>query len=250
MLNDLTDAIKSFFPWIGAPADRGQIEGNQRLTALTGSLLLPLLALIFLTGLFMDAFWHIHYAIGFVLIPVVALKLASTSYRAVRYYTGHPIYKAAGPPELVPRLLAPLLVLSVVTALATGVGLFAEHSRRGVLSTLHTDAAVASAMLLGVHVLTHVLDLLGAVGRELRARLSREASYRLAAVVGTLVIGIILAAVTYSSGVWPARPHERELGTAPSSSAARGPIVPLASAALGHELDTRRRLVAAARTVP
>jgi hypothetical protein len=250
MLSDLTDAIKSFFPWVGTPTDRGRIEGNLRLTALTGSLLLPLLALIFLTGLFMDAFWHIHYAIGFVLIPVVALKLASTSYRAMRYYTGHPIYKAAGPPELVPRLLAPLLVLSVVTALATGVVLFVEHSRRGVFGTLHTDAAVASGVLLGIHILTYVPDVLGAVGRELHARLSRGASFRLAAVVAALVIGIILAAVTYRSGVWPARPRERELGTAPSSSAQRGATGHVASSSIHHEIVAPRRFVAASGTVP
>src|SRR5260370_11766000 len=95
----------------GRSAEKGPTEGNHRLTALTGSLLVPLLALIFFTGLFMDAWWHIHYAIGFVLIPVVVLKLATTGYRALRYYTRSPIYRAAGPPDMVSRVTAPFFAL-------------------------------------------------------------------------------------------------------------------------------------------
>ena len=39
-----------------------------------------------------------HMFIGLVLIGPVALKLASTGYRFVRYYTGAPVYVAKGPP--------------------------------------------------------------------------------------------------------------------------------------------------------
>jgi hypothetical protein len=188
-----------------ASADKGPTEGNHRLTALTGSLLAPLLALVFVTGLLMDALWHIHYVVGFVLIPVVALKLASTGYRAMRYYIHNPIYREAGPPELLPRLTAPILVLSVVTALATGVALYFERSRSGILSTLHTDSAVICAVLVGLHLLTYALDALGTAARELNARLSRLGSIRVAAVIASLALGIVLAIVTYSYGVWPAR---------------------------------------------
>src|SRR5579864_9329682 len=100
MRKDPVIGLRDIFPWFSPPADKGPTEGNHRLTTLTGSLLVPLLALIFLTGLFMDAWWHIHYAVGFVLIPVVVLKLASTGYRAMRYYMRNPIYQAAGPPDL------------------------------------------------------------------------------------------------------------------------------------------------------
>lgn len=213
MHNNRTEGSGGIVPWQGASTDKGPTEGNHRLTALTGSLLAPLLAAIFLTGLLMDAWWHVHYIVGFVLIPVVALKLASTGYRALRYYTRDPIYLAAGPPELLPRLLAPLLALSVVTALATGVALFIQHSRGGTLSTLHTDASVCSVALIGLHVLTYVADALATVGRELRSRLSRSASTRLAAVAATLLLGLILAAVTYGAGVWPQRSYDRRDGT-------------------------------------
>src|SRR3982074_2738727 len=186
MHNDPATGRSGIFPWADPSIDKGPIEGNHRLTALTGSVLAPLLALVFVTGLLMDALWHIHYVVGFVLIPVVALKLASTGYRAMRYYIHNPIYREAGPPELLPRLTAPLLVLSVVTALATGVALYLERSRSGILSTLHTDSAVICAVLVGLHLLTYALDALGAAARELNARLSRLGSIRVAAALPSL----------------------------------------------------------------
>lgn len=211
----LEEGARDLFEWPRMPRDKGPTEGNHRLTALTGGVLVLLLALVYLTGLLMDALWHIHYAAGFVLIPVVALKLASTGYRAMRYYTGDPVYRAAGPPDPLPRLIAPLMVLSVVIALATGVLLFVERSRSGVLATLHTDAAVVSALLVGIHVLTYLPDALLTIGRELR-RLSRTpaAGLRLAAALAVLAIGIVLAVATYDAGVWPARHHEEGMGAA------------------------------------
>jgi hypothetical protein len=213
------------FPWPGHIEDKGPTEGNHRLTALTGALLTVGLGLIFLTGLFMDTYWHIHYAVGFVLIPLVALKLVSTGYRVTRYYTGSPIYKAAGPPDWLSRLLAPILVASMVTALFTGVVLFLQHSRDGILSTLHTDSAVISAVLVGIHLLTHALDALAGVGRELHERWSRPVKLRAAIAVGALVVGIGLAIVTYGSGVWPARDHFRpgfRYSSTPSGGALNG----------------------------
>jgi hypothetical protein len=218
MFKTFVTAGRSIFPWLDTTAERGPTEGNHKLTALAGSLLALLLALVFLTGLLMDAWWHIHYVVGFVLIPVVALKLASTGYRAIRYYTRNPIYRDAGPPEMLPRLTAPILVLSVVIALATGVALYVERSRGGTLSTLHTDAAVVSACLVGLHLLTYAPDALRTTARELRMRLSRLAAIRVAAVISALILGIILAALTYSAGVWPSRPHGRGEGIAVSRS--------------------------------
>ena len=218
MHNDPAWIRSGLLPWRRPSVERGPIEGNHRLTALTGGLLFPLLALIFLTGLFMDAWWHVHYVVGFMLIPVVALKLASAGYRALRYYTRDAPYVAAGPPELLPRLLAPLLALSVLTALVTGVVLFVQHSRSGVLSTLHTDAAVCSAVLLGLHILTYATDALATLRREVRARPARAAALRLLTISAALLLGIALAVVTYNAGVWPARHHDHSDGIGISST--------------------------------
>ena len=120
---------------------------------------------------------------------------------------------AAGPPELLPRLLAPLLALSVVTALGTGVALFVQHSRGGTLSTLHTDASVCSAALIGLHVLTYAADALATVGpgvalAPLAPCVHPPGSRRCVRCSSAPSWPI----VTYSAGVWPQRSYDRRDG--------------------------------------
>src|SRR6266700_2655738 len=43
----------------------------------------------------------LHMFVGLLLIPPVALKLASTGYRFVRYYTASPAYRRKAPPPRV-----------------------------------------------------------------------------------------------------------------------------------------------------
>lgn len=181
------------------------VEANHRLTRVTGTVLLPLLGLVFLTGLAMDAYWHAHYVVGFVLIPVVLLKLASTGWRALRYYTGSPVYRAAGPPLLSLRLLAPLLVAAISVALVSGVVLLFQHSRTGSVATIHTDSAVISGGLLGLHLLAYLGASLRSAAAELQRRAPRGRALRLTLVLLALVAGAGLAVVTYSEGTWPAR---------------------------------------------
>jgi len=186
------------------PAHR-RTAGNLELTSLTGTMLVPLLVLVLLTGFAMDAYWHVHYVIGFVLIPVVALKLASTGYRAISYYAGRRSYREAGPPELSLRLLAPVLVISTVVALGTGVALWARHSRSGTLSTLHTDSSVICALMVGIHLLAYVPQALSGSLHAMRSVRSRIGGMRLAVVITLLILGIGLSIVTYNNGTWPAR---------------------------------------------
>ena len=193
---------------------------NHRLTATTGLALVPLLGLVYATGLAMDAYWHVHYVIGFVLIPVVALKLAATGWRAVRYYAGSTAYRAAGPPQLGLRLIAPLLVVGTALALGTGVALYAEHSRTGTLSTLHTDSAVVTAGLIGVHLLAYVEDAARSALAELRRLVPSGRAARVAALLLALTAGAVIAGLTYADGTWPARrfrPDERASHMVPGS---------------------------------
>ncbi len=190
---------------------------NRQITSVTGALLMALLGLVFLTGLAMDMYWHVHYVIGFVLIPVVVLKVASTGYRAVSYYIGRGTYRSAGPPELSLRLLAPFVVISTVAALVTGVALWAEHSRSGTLATLHTDAAVICAGTVGIHVLAYLPRALIESLRALRSLTSRMGRIRLGVVVAVLIVGISLSIVTYANGTWPPRNDHRPFGGVPQT---------------------------------
>ena len=57
------------------------------------------------------------------MIPPVALKLASTGWRFFRYYTNNRPYRLEGPPRLLLRLLAPLLIDVYLDAVGDGVAL-------------------------------------------------------------------------------------------------------------------------------
>ena len=74
----------------------GGTEGNEILTSASAVLLTVLLIAEGLTIVHMGGLVNAHMFIGMVLIGPVVLKLASTGYRFVRYYTGSRAYRAVG----------------------------------------------------------------------------------------------------------------------------------------------------------
>src|SRR6266481_2706971 len=102
---------------------RGGSEANERLTATAGAVLFLLLAAEGVTILSIRPLLSAHVFIGMLLVPPVALKLATTGWRFARYYRGSPEYRRKGPPLLPLRLLAPVVVVSTVALFATGITL-------------------------------------------------------------------------------------------------------------------------------
>ncbi len=183
---------------------------NERLTATTATVLLLLLAVEGITILSVRQLLSLHIVVGLLLIPPVALKLASTGYRFFRYYTGDPAYVAKGPPHAAMRLLAPLLVVSTLTVLGSGVALLAlgpAHGRDLVLG-LHKASFVVWFFLMSVHVLVYA-------PRLPRAVFSRGGWTRVGLVAGSLLAGAVFAGAAYSlAGPWLHRAHEHEGGDA------------------------------------
>ena len=57
----------------------------------------------------------LHVFLGLLLLGPVALKLASTGYRFLRYYGGRADYESLGPPAVLMRfVVAPILVISTL----------------------------------------------------------------------------------------------------------------------------------------
>jgi hypothetical protein len=77
----------------------GGAAGNERLTAMTGAVLLVLFAAEGLTILSIHRLLTVHFFVGMLLLGPVALKVASTGYRFVRYYSGAGLYVRKGPPS-------------------------------------------------------------------------------------------------------------------------------------------------------
>jgi hypothetical protein len=150
-------------PATGGPA------GNARLTAWTGMVLLVLLAAEGVTLLDIHGLITWHLVLGVLLVPPALLKTTTTGWRMVRYYTGNAPYRAAGPPPLVLRVVAPLVVLTTLVLLGTGVALVLagqSGSRRTLVSlvgqrvdlvAVHQASFVVWFAVMTVHVLGRTL---------------------------------------------------------------------------------------------
>jgi hypothetical protein len=196
----------------GARAGRltgGGTSGNERLTAATGAVLLVPLAVIGVTLLDLRGLLWVHLFVGMLLIGPVLLKMSTTGYRFIGYYTARPAYRRKGPPPLALRLLAPLVILSTLVVLATGVALlFIGPSSRDTLLPIHKDSFIVWAVFTGLHLLGHLVELPG----QLRADYGRSAalsgdvtgrSGRVLALAGALVAGAVLAILVIPEfGAW------------------------------------------------
>jgi hypothetical protein len=199
-----------------APADVDRhaagVEGNARLTAANGVVLLVLLAVEGFTVLSVRGMITLHLFLGIVLVGPVLLKTASTVYRFARYYRGAPAYRRKGPPYPILRITGPLVVLSSLAVLGTGAGLIAvTPARSDALLTGHQASFIVWVVLMTVHVLGHVRGATIEVWREVRpARddpASRRRSLRTLAVVLALLVGVGAAtALRPSETAWTNRP--------------------------------------------
>ena len=174
-------------------------DGNERLTSSTGLILLVLLAVETLTTPALRTYLNVHLFLGLLLLPPVALKLATTGWRFTRYYTGSKPYVLAGPPRMLLRMLAPLLVASTLALFGTGVAMIVVGHRGGELRTLHTFSFVAWGVLIGVHVLAYLTRVLRDGTMDWRRNavdVVAGVRSRRAMVVGTLLAGVLLASAT------------------------------------------------------
>jgi len=174
--------------------DVGGAAGNARLTALAGAVLVLGLAVEGATIPFLRPLLSVHIFVGMLLLGPVALKLASTGYRFVRYYARREDYVRHGPPAPALRfLVAPVLVLSTLTLFGTGVLLLAVP-RRGPVLGLHKASFVVWFGACSVHVLAYARRTLAEL---LAGRRPGGGGLRLAAAVAAVAAGVLVALATY-----------------------------------------------------
>lgn len=150
--------------------EAGDPQGNERLTALTGAVLLVLFAAEGITILSVSRLLYWHYFLGLLLVGPVALKIGSTVYRFGRYYTGHRAYVRKGPPRLLLRILGPFLVLATIAVFGTGILLGVNKHSEILLGFpllfLHKVAFILWAAIAAVHVLAYVWRVPGLIGAD------------------------------------------------------------------------------------
>ena len=179
------------------PSDRSrETAGNERLTGSTAGVLLVLLAVEGVTIVALRPLLSVHVFVGVLLIPPIALKLASTGYRFVRYYTRHPAYHRQGPPRLLLRLLAPLVVASTLALFGTGVALIVQGPRAGVILALHKASFLVWFVAMTIHVLAYVLRVPAMVVADWRRPNTVSGSaVRRVLLLGSVAAGVVLGII-------------------------------------------------------
>ena len=116
---------------------RADPAGNERLTAMTGAVLLVLFVAECLTLLNIGNLLTLHVFLGMLLLGPVGLKIGSTLWRFTRYYTGSAAYVRRGPPAPLQRVTGPFVILTTVAVLGTGIMLAVEGPGNGSWGRLH-----------------------------------------------------------------------------------------------------------------
>jgi hypothetical protein len=165
------------------PARRADPAGNERLTAMTGAVLLVLFVAECLTLLSIGNLLTLHVFLGMLLLGPVGLKIGSTLWRFTRYYTGSAAYARRGPPAPLQRVTGPFVILTTVA----------------VLGRLHHLSFFLWAAVIVIHLASYVPKLPRMLsGRVDDARLLLAArSTRWLLLCGSLAVGLGLAFATY-----------------------------------------------------
>jgi hypothetical protein len=211
------------------PAQRsGGAEGNERLTAMTGAVLLILLAVECYTIVRIGRLLTLHVFLGMLLLGPVTLKAASVIYRFARYYTRSEPYRREGPPAPLLRLIGPIIVLLTACVFGSGIMLAVTGPTYGPPSgwlVLHRISFFAWIFFMAIHVVAYVPRLPRLLAAEVRGvalqeggtgrhagagRHTRRAlevlggrGTRLALLIASLLAGLVIALLTvHLAGKW------------------------------------------------
>jgi hypothetical protein len=136
---------------------RSGVIGNERLTALAGAVLFVLMVVELVTVANLRAGLPLHVLIGVLLAGPLVVKLGSTGYRFLRYYTRSPAYVRKGPPRLPLRVLAPLLLVTTLVVIGSGIGLVVTGPLHpGPLLLVHGMSTLLWLPLIAIHVFAYL----------------------------------------------------------------------------------------------
>ncbi len=189
--------------------DKGRpgVVGNERLTALAGAVLLVLILVELVSSANLHALLPLHIFVGVLLAGPLVVKLGSTGYRFLRYYTKSPAYVRSGPPRLPLRILGPLLIVTTLAVVGSGIGLVVTGpAQAGLLRPLHSGSVVFWLSLIAVHVVAYLWRTFRWVADDWRQHPGRSLApgrgFRLGVTLGAGLSGAVAALLLFP-GVAP-----------------------------------------------
>lgn len=200
-------------------ARTGGPAGNARLTAWLGLLLLVVFVVECGTLVSLQGLLSAHIFIGALLVPLALAKTATTTWRIVRYYAGNAAYRQAGPPPLLLRLLGPLVVLTSLAVLGTGLALIALGSRgREPFLTvlgfglgplmLHKAAFVLWLGVTALHTLVRLVPAVLVAGRRLGPRDVPGTGLRAGVLGLTVAVSVLTGVLVLSASHYHSERHD------------------------------------------
>ena len=172
----------------------GGVIGNERLTALVSLVLLGLIIVELVTSAFLRTWLPAHTVVGVLLAGPLLVKVGSTGWRFLRYYTRVPAYVRRGPPPLVLRVLGPVLLVTTLVMVGSGIGLVVAGPLQPFLLA-HVFSALVWLPLIAVHSLAHLQQIPRSIASDWSTRqgsrfpVGRE--LRLGTNLGALLLGVI-----------------------------------------------------------
>ena len=135
----------------------------------------------------------------------------------MRYYTRNEDYRVKGAPQILMRLLAPLLVAFTILLFGSGVAIGLVHGSALTLARrVHGPAAFCWTLLVGVHVLAYLRRALRSAHEDLVPQTRRAvvgAAGRMIALGTTIAAGVVLGVATLpAQHHWLHLPAKHERG--------------------------------------
>lgn len=141
---------------VGVGVGAEGVEGNERLTAIAGALILILAVAEVVTVPAVAQLLSLHFVVGVLMLGPVVVKTGSTLWRFARYYTGSPAYRRKGAPRLLLRVLSPILLIATIAAIGSGIGLAITGPAPEALLAVHKASFIVWLVTIVVHLVAYV----------------------------------------------------------------------------------------------
>ncbi|HEV7128016.1 MAG TPA: hypothetical protein VGN32_11315 [Ktedonobacterales bacterium] len=172
------------------------VIGNERLTALVSLVLLALIIVELVTSAFLRLWLPAHTVVGVLLTGPLLVKMGSTVWRFLCYYARVPAYVRRGPPPLVLRVLGPVLLITTLVMIGSGIGLVVTGPLQPFLLT-HAFSALVWLPLMAVHSLAHMAHVPRSIADDWKPQPGLSSpvgrGLRLGTNLGAVLLGVIAA---------------------------------------------------------